>query len=49
MNVNFVVYLRRGFFYLLDYITSTENFQIGDPQKKDMDPIYHNFYVLYQN
>ena len=41
--------LRRGFSYLLDYITSTENFHIGDRKKKDMDPIYHNFYVVHRS
>ena len=35
--------------HLLDYVTSTEIFQIGDRKKKeDMNPIYHNFYIVYQ-
>ena len=34
----------RRFFYLLDYVTSTKFFQIGDRKKKDMDPIYCTFY-----
>ena len=34
------------FFYLLYYITSTEFFRSAIA-KKDMDPIYHNFYIVY--
>ena len=37
------------FVYLLDYVTSIEILQIGDRKKKDMDPIYLNFYVDYQS
>ena len=29
-----IVTVRRGFFYLLDYVTSSEIFQIGDCKKK---------------
>ena len=45
MRIKFFSQLRRGFFYLLDYVTSAEIFQIGNRKKKeDMDPIYRNFY-----
>ena len=47
--------LRRGVFYLLEHVTSTDFFQIGDrktkkkkKEKKEIDPIYHKFYVVYQ-
>ena len=30
----FWITLGEGFFYLLDYVTSTENFQIGDRKKE---------------
>ena len=36
--------VRRGFFYLLDYVTSTKIFQIGDHKKTNMNPIYRKFY-----
>ena len=37
------------FFYLLDYVTPTEIFQIADRKRKekDIDPICCNFYVVY--
>ena len=40
----------RGFFLFVG-ITFHQLFffQIGDRKKKDMDPIYHNFYVVYQS
>ena len=48
--------IRRGFFYLLDFVTSTEIFQIGDgkkkkkkKKKKDIDSIYCNSYIVYGN
>ena len=50
--------LRLARVYLLDYITSTEIFQIGDRKKKkkkkkkkekDIGPIYQKFYVVYQS
>ena len=50
-HLAFLFALRRGFFYLLDYVTSTDFSQMGDRQKKkkkDMGPIYHNFYVVYR-
>ena len=34
--------LRRGFFNLLDYVTSAENFQIGDA----IDTLYHNLCIV---
>ena len=41
---------RAFFFYLLDYITPAENFQIGDRKKKNaMDTLYRNFHNVYQS
>ena len=45
--------VRRGvLFYLLNCVTPTAIFQIGDHKKKKkkknyMYPIYHNFYIVY--
>ena len=38
-----------GFFYLLDYVTPTENFQIGNCDKKRHGSLlYHIFYIVYK-
>ena len=48
-NTNGSITDKASFFYLLDYVTSAEIFQIGDHKKNDMDPIYCNFYIGYQS
>ena len=46
VKYGFKIYLRQSFFFLLDYITSTEIFQIGDRWKKSYtDAIYLTFNV----
>ena len=49
--LHIVVYdpIKAELFYLFDYVTSTEIFQIGDrarAKKKTWTPVYHNFYVV---
>ena len=40
---------RQQFFYLLDYVTPIENFQIGDhKKKKDMDSFYSNICIVFE-
>ena len=46
IKMDFFLVFKARIFLLLDYVTPTEIFQVGDREKNYMDLIYHNFYIV---